>query len=557
LASLTGTLKKLVRPLIPAPLIRRFRPQAPSPADLNLDIVVADNNDRAAWLAATPDTVRVVSPDQFGSPSDVPVGRPGAFEPGSTGTVAVAARPLSADDKAELLAPLNDPEVGAVILGKAEARGFLSGAGPRVEPAAIAARRPVWDESGGLPPGDVNLAGWLARLLQGGHRLAIVPRPGPVNAPARVDPITAPGAVVVLAAVPLHDVGGGFRGAQIAMELCRRGYHVTYLAQYTSGHSVDLGLRFIHPRLEEYRVEDFDPAAYLRRLHTDVRIGLVEIPSPQVWAPARSLSRSGFRIIYDLIDDWSDEALGGWWYRAETEDDFIAAADTLTGSARLLVRNLEERSGGRPVAYVPNGVNQNMFAGPTGPAPVDIPSGDGPLLSYHGSLYGDWFDWDALAAVAAALPEARVQVIGDEHGHPPVPPNVHFLGLKPQFQLPSYLAQADASLVPFKLNETTHAVSPLKAYESLAMGVPVAAPPLEPLVGVEGTFLDEDLPTAVEAALAAPPLDAAAARAAHGWAERAGRLFDALGLPLPGPDGSDVVVKERPPRRYDRGARLL
>ncbi|MBT8247812.1 MAG: glycosyltransferase, partial [Acidimicrobiia bacterium] len=224
--------------------------------------------------------------------------------------------------------------------------------------------------------------------------------------------------------------------------------------------------------------------------------------------------------------------------------------------ARLLVRNLEQRSGGRAVAYVPNGVNQNMFAGAPTRVPEDIPAGSGPLLSYHGSLYGDWFDWDALRAIGEAFPAARVQVIGDEHGHPPVPANVHFLGLKPQFQLPWYLAQADVSLVPFKLNETTHAVSPLKAYESLAMGVPVAAPPLEPLVGVEGTYLDEDLPTAVAAALAAPPLDADRARAAHGWAERVGRLFDALDIPLPDPDGSDIVVEERPPRRFDASLRL-
>ena len=82
-----------------------------------------------------------------------------------------------------------------------------------------------------------------------------------------------------------------------------------------------------------------------------------------------------------------------------------------------------------------------MFSGVPDELPVDIPPGDGPLLSYHGSLYGDWFDWDALRAVAESFPEARVQVIGDEHGHPPVPGNVRFLGLKPQFQLPWYLAQ--------------------------------------------------------------------------------------------------------------------
>lgn len=545
-------LGKLVGALTPPRLIALFRKPSVPVSRLNVDVVVAAPEDRERWLEAVSDTVRVVSADTYGRGPDVPIQAQGAVDPEGSDIVAVSARPLTEAEAAGLLAPLNDAAVTASVLGVAAPAGFMQGHLPRVRGEAIAVRRPAWDEVGGMPPGDANLAGLFSRLCQAGHRLAVVPRVGTPVAQVRIDPITAAGAVVVLAAVPLHDVGGGFRGAQIAMELCRRGFHVTYVAEYTSGHSVDLGLRFIHPRLEEYRLAGFDAAAYVDRLETDLRVALIEIPSPPIWEVARLLSRSGFRLAYDLIDDWSDEALGGWWYRPEVEDQFITAADTLTASARLLVRNLQERSGGRPVAYVPNGVNQNMFSGVPTEVPGDIPAGSGPLLSYHGSLYGDWFDWDALRSVAEAFPEARVQVIGDEHGHPPVPPNVHFLGLKPQFQLPWYLAQAAVSLVPFKLNETTHAVSPLKAYESLAMGVPVAAPPLEPLVGVEGTYLDEDLPTAVGAALSAPPLDAARARTAHGWSERVGRLFDALALPLPGPDGSDIVVRERPARRYDR-----
>ncbi len=549
---MTARLKKLVRPLIPAHLVARWRPPPVASGQLNVDVVLADGAARQAWLASTPDTVRVVSPGWYGPAPDVSVLLVGSSEPGLDGPVARTLRPLSPEESAQLAAPLADPEVGVSVLGPA---GWDAARGLMVRPVAVAATRAAWDEVGGGPPDDANLRGLVTRLFQAGHRIALTPQVGTAAAAPRVDPIRAIGAAVVLAAVPLHDVGGGFRGAQIAMELCRRGIHVAYVAEYTSGHSVDLGLRFIHPLLEEYRQEDFEAGAYLERVETDLRVVLVELPSPSMWEVTRRLSRSGYRVAYDLIDDWSDEALGGWWYSPAIEDRFIASADTLAGSARALVRKLEERSGGRPVSYVPNGVNENMFSGRQADAPDDIPAGPGPLLSYHGSLYGDWFDWDALRAVGEAFPEARLQIIGDEHGHPPVPPNVHFLGLKPQFQLPGYLARADVSLVPFKLNETTHAVSPLKAYESLAMGVPVAAPPLEPLVGVEGTFLDEDLPVAVRAALAAPRPDASKARASHGWAERVGRLFDALELPLPPSDGSDIVIKQRPAVRYDAADR--
>jgi glycosyltransferase involved in cell wall biosynthesis len=547
--------KNLVRPLVPARWRARLhKPVAPPAGDVNIDVVIS--GDPGAWIEATPETVRVVDPDTYGVAPEVVIQHPGRVDAGDLDIVAVAARALDGSEQLALLRPLADSDIAVSVVGTAQPEGLAGSLIPRIEVHAMAVRRPVWDEVGGIPVGDITLAGLMARVTRAGHHLALTPGPGPVTVAPRVDPITAAGAAVVLAAVPLHDVGGGFRGAQIAMELCRRGFHVAYVAEYGSGHSVDLGLRFVHPRLEEYRLAEFDVGAYLSRLETDLRLALVEIPSPPVLGATRRMSRHGFRVIYDLIDDWSDAALGGWWYRSEVEDEFISAADTLSGSARLLVRNLEQRSGGRSVAYVPNGVNQNMFSGVPTEVPADIPPGPGPLLSYHGSLYGDWFDWDALRAVAEAFPEARLQVIGDEHGHPPVPSNVHFLGLKPQFQLPWYLAQADVSLVPFKLNETTHAVSPLKAYESLAMGVPVAAPPLEPLVGVEGTFLDAHLPTAVAAALAAPPLDADRARAAHGWAERVGRLFDALGVRLPDPDGSDIVVVERPADRFEGSLRL-
>jgi hypothetical protein len=74
------------------------------------------------------------------------------------------------------------------------------------------------------------------------------------------------------------------------------------------------------------------------------------------------------------------------------------------------------------------------------------------------------------------------------------------------------------------LNETTHAVSPLKAYEYLASGVPIAAPPLRSLKGMEGVFTGPELPSAVEAALAGDRPDRARALRDHSWEDRVVKL---------------------------------
>lgn len=550
---MSSRLRKVIGRFVPGSIRGRLRSMPVYRGNRNVDVVLDDQRQVKRWLRATPDTYRVWRQDAQGPEPEADFILPGEEVNGSAPIIAVTGRPLSASDRVALLKPLTDGDIDATVLGLAD---IQRGREPIVQPDAIAVRRSVWDEIEGVPAGDVNLAGLYSRITQGGHYLALIPRPGIPYPQPRVDPIAGAGAVVVLAAVPLRDIGGGFRGAQIAVELCRRGFHVTYVEQYGSSHSVDLGLRFIHGRLEEYRLEDFDVAAYLRRLHTEPRLVIAEYPSPAVWAQVRALSRGGFRVVYDLIDDWSDDALGGWWYQPEVEESLARTADTLTASAPALVDHLRDRSGGRPVALVPNGVNQHLFSGGPTTTPGDIPSGPGPLISYHGSLYGDWFDWEALHAVAAAFPAARVMVIGDDHGHPRLPPNVHFLGLKPQIELPGYLAGADVSLIPFAVNETTHAVSPLKAFEALAMGVPVAAPPLEPLKGLDGVHLDVDLPAAVRAALAAPRPDAARARRDHGWGERVGRIFTAMGLELPAAKGAEVLVRQRPPTRYPRALRV-
>lgn len=199
---------------------------------------------------------------------------------------------------------------------------------------------------------------------------------------------------------------------------------------------------------------------------------------------------------------------------------------------------------------MPNAVNVGLFGVGLPERPKDLPEAE-TLIGYHGSLYGDWFDWSALRAVAEAFPDAAVVVIGDDKApRPAMPDNVHFLGLKPQTALPAYLQRFDVGIIPFKLNDTTHAVSPLKAFEYLASGVPIAAPPLRALGGLDGVHLDVDLVRAVQRAMDSEPPDREKAIAEHSWGSRV-RM---LGLP----DSHKTVAPQsalRPPIHWKRSER--
>ena len=112
------------------------------------------------------------------------------------------------------------------------------------------------------------------------------------------------------------------------------------------------------------------------------------------------------------------------------------------------------------------------------------------------------------------------------------------------------LENLDVGLVPFTVTPTTHAVSPLKVFEYLACGVPVAAPPLRALEGVDGVVLDRDLVTAVAAARSGPRPDPKAALRDHSWGARLEVLFEAAGETLADVTGPAVQIARRPVVHY-------
>jgi glycosyltransferase involved in cell wall biosynthesis len=280
----------------------------------------------------------------------------------------------------------------------------------------------------------------------------------------------------------------------------------------------------------------------IRRALRRVRSGPVQVWSftPDI---AYLLGRFGEeKVLYYCVDDHASFTGYNRQQVCRDEEELCRRADLVVTTATALQ---EAKAPLNPnTILVPHGVDYEHFSRALSnhlPVPADMAGIPRPRLGFFG-LIRDWVDVDLLAEVARRRPDWHVVLIGDSTVD--LTPynglaNLHFLGRKPYEDLPAYCRQFDVGLIPFKINELTRAVNPIKLREYLAAGLPVVSTPLPEakaygrlveIADSAGTFAD-----AVDRALAdvRQPGERAAAVAGETWTEKVVSICDRLATDPP------------------------
>nr|BFD40773.1 glycosyl transferase [Pseudomonas sp. FFPRI_1] len=165
------------------------------------------------------------------------------------------------------------------------------------------------------------------------------------------------------------------------------------------------------------------------------------------------------------------------------------------------------------------------------PLPLSRPATPGQrrVFGYVGTL-AKWFDWDFIRSLALEFPEAEVRLIGPQHGPIPssLPPNILRLPALSHEAALETMTEFDIGLIPFKRNDITRFVDPIKYYEYRALGLPVVSTifgEMSTRRHAPGVFLSEavaDIPRVIHQALAfnEPLGDTLRFREANSWTKR-------------------------------------
>ncbi len=187
-------------------------------------------------------------------------------------------------------------------------------------------------------------------------------------------------------------------------------------------------------------------------------------------------------LVYDCVDRHS--AYGGLMNPAlvdAMELELAAKCDQVFATATRLADRLQTANAN--TAFIPNGANYERFvqASQPQPCPEDLQDIPQPRFCFVGALQ-ECIEYGYLETAAARHPEWSFVFIGRENAGVDLSKlrgmrNCHFLGLKPNEQLPQYLHHCDACLNLFDSSDLSKDVSPLKFYEYLATGKPIVSTP--------------------------------------------------------------------------------
>ena len=186
--------------------------------------------------------------------------------------------------------------------------------------------------------------------------------------------------------------------------------------------------------------------------------------------------------IYQSLDEISQEPYIAR-HGIQAEFDAMKNCDIAIGtSTGLCDRHAAEN--GRTVHLLANAADYDTFENAINknfPQPVEMKDLAKPVIIYTGHYSDLRLDHVLVRRICTEFKEATVLFVGTyekkdlEKESLLTIPNLHFIGSGPIESLPAYLSHASVAIIPYKSNELTRGIYPLKINEYLAAGIPTVS----------------------------------------------------------------------------------
>ena len=182
--------------------------------------------------------------------------------------------------------------------------------------------------------------------------------------------------------------------------------------------------------------------------------------------------------VYDIVDERYEYPGRHRKTYQEREKALFQKVDLVTVVSQNLAKS--KASFHSEIHLIPNAAELPLFAKAQDPDTAESPILKGlpkPRLGFIGGIY-PWVDFELLRSISRAYPQGSIILVGPTGksiDRLSDCANVRWIPRQRQLDLPGFLKGFDCCLIPYKMERLKQFSDPLKVYEYLAAGKPVAA----------------------------------------------------------------------------------
>lgn len=230
---------------------------------------------------------------------------------------------------------------------------------------------------------------------------------------------------------------------------------------------------------------------------------LIAIGKPSVLALAILKKMKGCHSLYDAMDDFPAFYTGfSRWAMNKRETQLVKCVSNIFASSTVLKNRWATSR--IDVQLIYNGLDANLLPDIN----VNKIKGEKKVFGYVGTIAA-WFDWAWIIELAKCYPNSLVRLIGPIFSLTPtnLPSNIDLRPACSHHTALQSMLEFDVGLIPFRKNDLTASVDPIKYYEYRAMGLPVISTDFGEMAfrsGERGTYISRgknDISSLVEQAL--------------------------------------------------------
>jgi glycosyltransferase involved in cell wall biosynthesis len=281
----------------------------------------------------------------------------------------------------------------------------------------------------------------------------------------------------MLSSVPFNLIYNQ-RPLNLSKQFSKLGYSVLFVSwQWSADEVIPSSYEEVYPKI--FQIPMYDFLDLYKNIHYFSKEKILYISFPvKIFIPLmRELRKWGFKIVYDIMDDWDGfaEVEQAPWYEKEAEERIILEADFVFA----VKKNLSEKfSYLRKDIYVLGNAYDEEILGFEAKFIAGTMVDDNMVtVGYYGWLNEGRFDWNFVFDVAESFKEIRIQLIGyalSEKIKTKLADfkNIEYVGTISPKELKNFVARWNLGIIPFNEKVISKGADPLKLYEYIYFGLP-------------------------------------------------------------------------------------